>query len=71
MLSCHDMYKISAQLCKVMNEPTKPFGGLNMLFAGDFAQLPPPVGVTTRYGLLHYANLIRRTGLICFSFQPT
>jgi hypothetical protein len=44
MLSCHDMYRISAQLCKVMNEPTMPFGGLNMLFAGDFAQLPPPVG---------------------------
>jgi hypothetical protein len=44
MLSCHDMYKISAQLCKVMNEPTLPYGGLNMLFAGDFAQLPPPVG---------------------------
>ena len=44
MLSCHDMYKISAQLCKVMNEQSIPFGGLNMLFAGDFAQLPPPVG---------------------------
>jgi hypothetical protein len=44
MLSCHDMYKISAQLCKVMNQPTLPFGGMNMLFAGDFAQLPPPVG---------------------------
>jgi hypothetical protein len=44
MLSCHDMYKISAQLCKVMNEPTIPYGGLNMLFAGDFAQLPPPIG---------------------------
>ena len=44
MLSCHDMYRISAQLCKVMNEPSIPFGGLNMLFAGDFAQLPPPVG---------------------------
>jgi hypothetical protein len=27
--------------------------------------------VTTRYGLLHYANLIRRTGPICFLFQPT
>jgi hypothetical protein len=27
-----------------MKEPTLPFGGLNMLFAGDFAQLPPPVG---------------------------
>ena len=38
------MYKISAQLCKVMNEPSKPFGGLNILFAGDFAQLAPPVG---------------------------
>ena len=44
MLSCHDLYKISAQLCKVMNMPTIPFGGINMLFAGDFAQLPPPVG---------------------------
>jgi hypothetical protein len=44
MLSCHAMYKISAQLCKVMNKPTVPFGGLNMLFAGDFGQLPPPVG---------------------------
>ncbi|KAF8713067.1 hypothetical protein AX14_012989 [Amanita brunnescens Koide BX004] len=44
MLSCHDMYRISTQLCRVMNEPTKPFGGLNILFAGDFAQLPPPLG---------------------------
>ena len=44
MLSCHDLYRISAQLCKVMNEPTKPFGGLIIPFAGDFAQLPPPVG---------------------------
>jgi hypothetical protein len=44
MLSCHDMYKISCQLCKVMNAPSVPFGGLNMLFAGDFAQLPPPLG---------------------------
>jgi hypothetical protein len=25
--------------------------------------------VTTRYGLLHYANLIRRTGPYCFSFN--
>ena len=45
MLSCHAMYKISTQLCKVvMNKPTIPFGGLNMLFAGDFAQIPPPIG---------------------------
>ena len=44
MLSCYDLYRISAQLCKVMNNPTSPFGGYNILFAGDFAQLPPPVG---------------------------
>jgi hypothetical protein len=44
MLSCHDMYRISAQLCQVMNNPTTPFGGFNMVFAGDFAQLPPPLG---------------------------
>jgi hypothetical protein len=27
------------------------------------------MGVTTRYGLLHYANLIRWTGPICFLFN--
>jgi len=32
MLSCHDMYNISAQPAKAFNEPNKPFGGLNMVF---------------------------------------
>ena len=32
MLSCHDMYHISAQPAKGFNEPNKPFGGLNMIF---------------------------------------
>ena len=44
MLSAHDLYKISAQLCKVLNKPEVPFGGINMIFAGDFGQLPPPMG---------------------------
>jgi hypothetical protein len=44
MLSCHSMYKISAQLCKVLNRPEIAFGGMNMIFAGDFGQLPPPMG---------------------------
>jgi len=44
MLSCHDLYKISAQLAKAFNEPNKPFGGINIVFAGDFAQLPPVGG---------------------------
>ena len=44
MISAHDLYKISRQLCKVMNKPETPFGGISMIFAGDFAQLPPPIG---------------------------
>ena len=59
MLSCHDMYKISAQLCKVMNDPTTPFGGYNMLFAGDFAQLPPPVGGEN---VLLYSRMVGLSG---------
>ena len=48
MLSCHDMYKISAQLAKVLNAFDLPFGGMNIIFAGDFAQLPP-VGGSSLY----------------------
>ena len=34
MLSCHDLYKISAKLAKAMNVYDLPFGGINMIFAG-------------------------------------
>ena len=44
MLSCHDMYRISSRLSKILNVSDLPFGGMNMLFAGDFAQLPPAIG---------------------------
>ena len=44
MLSALDLYKISAQLCRILNKPNMPFGGINITFAGDFAQLPPPLG---------------------------
>ena len=44
MLSCHDLYKISAQIAKARNIMDVPFGGINMIFAGDFAQLPPVGG---------------------------
>ena len=44
MLSCRDMYLISARLARVMNNLDVPFGGLNFIFAGDFAQLPPVIG---------------------------
>ncbi|KDR67900.1 hypothetical protein GALMADRAFT_41660, partial [Galerina marginata CBS 339.88] len=38
------MYKISAQLSKALNAFDLPFGGINIIFAGDFAQLPPVAG---------------------------
>ena len=41
MISCHELYTISSQLSKVTNEHNKPFGGKNIILAGDFAQLPP------------------------------
>jgi PIF1-like helicase len=40
MLSCHDIYKISAQAAKARGVHDEPFGGINFIFAGDFAQLP-------------------------------
>ena len=44
MLSCKDIYRISERLAKVMNNVEEPFRGMNMIFAGDFAQLPPAIG---------------------------
>ena len=38
------MYRINVQLAKVFEIADVPFGGLNMVFSGDFAQLPPVVG---------------------------
>ena len=44
MLSARDMYRINVQLAKIFENAHVPFGGLNMIFSGDFAQLPPAVG---------------------------
>lgn len=41
MLSCHDMYLISARLAQVMNNLDSAFSGLNMVCV---AQLPPVIG---------------------------
>lgn len=41
MLSCMDMYRICAQLAQVSARRDAPFGGLHVIVAGDFAQLPP------------------------------
>jgi hypothetical protein len=50
MLACHEMYKISSQLAKALNVTDLPFGGVNMIFAGDFAQLPPVGGASLYSG---------------------
>ncbi len=44
MLSCVDMYHISARLAMCLNRPELLFGGMNVIFAGDFTQLPPAIG---------------------------
>ena len=44
MLSARDMYRINVQLANIFENAHVPFGGLNMIFSGDFAQLPPAVG---------------------------
>jgi hypothetical protein len=44
MLSARDLYRINLQLANVFNKAEIPFGGLNMTFSGDFAQLPPAIG---------------------------
>lgn len=43
MVSCSALYNISARLALALGEPNEAFRvvGLNMIFAGDFAQLPP------------------------------
>ncbi|TFK59133.1 hypothetical protein BDN72DRAFT_781172, partial [Pluteus cervinus] len=38
------MYLICEQLAKIFANTETPFGGMNMIFAGDFAQLPPVLG---------------------------
>ena len=44
MLSARDLYRINLQLARVFDRADIPFGGLNMIFSGDFAQLPPAIG---------------------------
>ena len=44
MVACHELYQISASLAKARNTTEIAFGGLNMIFAGDFAQLKPVFG---------------------------
>jgi hypothetical protein len=46
MLGVRSLYKISEKCCKIFGVYDKPFGGLNVVFAGDFAQLAPVLAVS-------------------------
>lgn len=58
MISCFDLYKISAQLSQLLDSHDEPFGGMNMIFAGDFAQLPPPGKAVSLYGRVSNSSTI-------------
>ena len=37
MIACHELFTISSRLSQVSNVHDSPFGGLNVILAGDFA----------------------------------
>ena len=44
MIACHELYAISARLAQISGMHDVPFGGMNVILAGDFAQLSPDFG---------------------------
>ncbi|KAF5318887.1 hypothetical protein D9611_014722 [Ephemerocybe angulata] len=51
MIACHELYNISSRLANIRGVHDVPFGGLNLILAGDFAQLPPTSGKPLYYQL--------------------
>lgn len=49
MIACHELYAISARLSAISDIHDLPFGGFNIILAGDFAQLPPTSGKALYY----------------------
>ncbi|RDX44583.1 hypothetical protein OH76DRAFT_1302649, partial [Lentinus brumalis] len=49
MISCVDVFIIHTQLTKAFGDSTLSFGGKSVIFAGDFAQLPPPGRAASLY----------------------
>ncbi len=60
MIGCKLMLRIHEALCEA-KENTKPFGGINVICAGDFVQLPP-VGDTHLYSHIHSTKVATPSG---------
>jgi hypothetical protein len=53
MIACHELYSISARLAQITGMHDVPFGGMNIVLAGDFAQLAPVFGAPLYDGHVH------------------
>jgi len=60
MIGCHLMLKIS-QALNDAKENQSPFGGMNIVFAGDFCQLPP-VGDACLFSQINTHDIKTRRG---------
>ncbi|KAF5318409.1 hypothetical protein D9611_013936 [Ephemerocybe angulata] len=60
MVSCQDLYLIDARLKDITTLHDLPFGGVNIIVAGDFAQLPPAKGLSLYSGEVSKVQLPRQ-----------
>ena len=60
MIACHELYTISARLSQATNIHDQLFGGLNVILAGDFAQLDPAKGAALFSGSVSMVNRARQ-----------
>ena len=62
MVSNNEFYRICEQMCIARNKPDEPFGGINIIVAGDFAQLAPVTGNSLYTGgiafTIHHTNSV-------------
>jgi hypothetical protein len=60
MVSCRDFHLIDSRLKEICRQFDIPFGGVSMIVAGDFAQLPPAKGQALYSGEVSTVQLPRQ-----------
>ncbi|KAF5336919.1 hypothetical protein D9611_002865 [Ephemerocybe angulata] len=60
MVSCQDLFLIDGRLKDITLVDDTPFGGINVIVAGDFAQLPPAKGQPLYSGEVSRSQLARQ-----------